>query len=37
MLSFQTTNNQAEYEALLSGVRLTVELVIPLLFIFCDS
>ena len=36
-LSFQTTNNQDEYEALLIGLRLAAEMAIPCLKVFCDS
>ncbi|XP_072056383.1 uncharacterized protein [Arachis hypogaea] len=34
---FQATNNQAEYEALLSGLKLAKEIQVPNLQVYCDS
>ncbi|XP_016173632.1 uncharacterized protein LOC107616151 [Arachis ipaensis] len=34
---FQVTNNQAEYEALLAGLRLAKEIEVPKLRVYCDS
>ena len=36
-IGFKTTNNEAEYEALLAGLRVTIELGVKSLYAFSDS